>query len=386
VFIASPSDVTPERELVERAVREINLNLRASGNDVIQLEVVRWETHAYPDFGRDPQSVINAQLGMEYDIFLGIFWSRIGTPTGRYASGTVEEFELAYDKWQKAKESVTLMIYFKEAALSPHELDTDQLAQIQRLRSRLPSSGGLYWTFKTVDEFETTVRLHLTRVVQDWRPRLAKAGLGRIQGAPISASDAPDADELGLIDYLELMNDASNRHQAALTKMTNALTGFGKQVQALGVEVEMAMQQKHLPSIRLICQKSAESFNALAAIIRAETPNLSEAHSDLLRYQVSCAASLLEFGESGNPQVRLVLEQLDTFCQANETAHSHIKALRLSFTNIPPLTAVLNKARRRAQEAIDRVETTFAEMVQTNSRVRGEISELLAFGEAAPLR
>jgi hypothetical protein len=111
-------------------------------------------------------------------IFLGIFWSRIGTPTGRYASGTVEEFELAYDKWQKAKESVTLMIYFKEAALSPHDLDTDQLAQIQRLRSRLPSSGGLYWTFKTVDEFETTVRLHLTRVVQDWRPPVGKSWVG----------------------------------------------------------------------------------------------------------------------------------------------------------------------------------------------------------------
>jgi hypothetical protein len=215
---------------------------------------------------------------------------------------------------------------------------------------------------------------------------LAKAGSGRIQGAPISASGAPDADELGLIDYLELMNDASNRHQATLAKMTNALTEFGTQVQSLGVEVEMAMQQKHLPSIRLICQKSAESFNALASIIRAETPNLSEAHSDLLRYQVSCAASLLEFGESGDPQVRQVLEQLDTFCQANETAHSHIGDLRLIFTNIPPLTAVLNKARRRAQEAIDRVETTFAQMVQTNSRVRREIIELLALGEAAPLR
>ena len=36
----------------------------------IRLELVRWETHAYPSFGEDPQSVINEQIPDDYDLRL----------------------------------------------------------------------------------------------------------------------------------------------------------------------------------------------------------------------------------------------------------------------------------------------------------------------------
>jgi len=97
VFVASPGDVQAERARIEKAIREVNLSAPKEAN--IELELVRWETHAYPNFGKDAQAVINEQIGTEYDIFIGILWSRLGTPTPRFASGTLEEFYAAYEKW-----------------------------------------------------------------------------------------------------------------------------------------------------------------------------------------------------------------------------------------------------------------------------------------------
>src|SRR5687768_17874850 len=42
----------------------------------IRLELVSWETHTYPAFGDDAQAVINDQIADDYDISIGIMWTR----------------------------------------------------------------------------------------------------------------------------------------------------------------------------------------------------------------------------------------------------------------------------------------------------------------------
>ena len=87
VFVASPRDVSAEREALERVVTEVN---QTHGVPLgYSIELWRWETHATPDGGR-PQDVINAQLP-EFDVFIGILWRRFGTPTGVAGSGTAED-------------------------------------------------------------------------------------------------------------------------------------------------------------------------------------------------------------------------------------------------------------------------------------------------------
>lgn len=81
VFVASPSDVQEERNALQSIVNEVNQNTGSSLG--IRLELVRWETNATPGFGVDAQDVINKQIGNDYDIFIGILWSRAGTPTHR---------------------------------------------------------------------------------------------------------------------------------------------------------------------------------------------------------------------------------------------------------------------------------------------------------------
>jgi hypothetical protein len=41
------------------------------------LDLIQWETHAWPGFGADAQDVINREIEPG-DIFIGIMWRRIG--------------------------------------------------------------------------------------------------------------------------------------------------------------------------------------------------------------------------------------------------------------------------------------------------------------------
>lgn len=98
IFISSPSDVTPEREIVERVVA------RVSGvwKSYVRLEARNWMREYY-EASRGFQESIGDMK--EFDVVIGILWGRLGSPLqpekfkrsdGRpYESGTVFEIETA---------------------------------------------------------------------------------------------------------------------------------------------------------------------------------------------------------------------------------------------------------------------------------------------------
>ena len=95
VFVASPGDVSEEREVVRDVIDDLNRSVASEKG--LTLQVVGWETDARPGFGGDPQSLVNAQIAdmTRYDLFIGVLWDRFGTPTPRAGSGTEEEFNRA---------------------------------------------------------------------------------------------------------------------------------------------------------------------------------------------------------------------------------------------------------------------------------------------------
>ena len=202
VFVASPSDVGNEREKLEEVIRELNNTWsRELG---IRLELVRWETHAYPGMGTDAQDVINQQIPDDYDLFVGIMWCRYGTQTNRSGSGTVEEFERAKARYDSHPNSVKLMMYFKDEAVPPSQLDTDQLAAVHKFRKSLGEVGSLYWEFNSLEQFEKLIRLHLARQVQSWGIQLERQ-TQVAQTVDEEVIDKEPADELGLLDYAEIL-------------------------------------------------------------------------------------------------------------------------------------------------------------------------------------
>jgi hypothetical protein len=160
IFLASPADVARERKSVHSVVDELN-QTTAPALD-ITLEVID-STRAFPGLGKDGQAIINEQLGdmQEYALMVVIFWKRIGTPTRRDISGTVEELNRAIKNFRR-KRKPAIWIYFSNAPFNPTTPDDiKQKAGVIDLKSKLRGKG-LWHDYENAASFATHFRKHLT--------------------------------------------------------------------------------------------------------------------------------------------------------------------------------------------------------------------------------
>lgn len=178
IFVASPSDVSEEREIVSFVVQEIKRTIGDIRN--VELETVKWETHSFPDVGDDAQDVINKQIG-KYDVLVGVMWKRFGTPTKRSESGTGEEFERAYDLYKKFKRP-KIMFYFRKTPFYPnYDSELTQIKKVLKFRKKLHSLGVLVWEYQQPLDFERDVREHLIKQILE----LTEKPKEEVDGKPI---------------------------------------------------------------------------------------------------------------------------------------------------------------------------------------------------------
>lgn len=146
VMIASPSDVSAERSIVREVLSEWNV-VNADVRRQVLLPI-GWETHSVPEMGDRPQALINKQILHDCDLLVGVFWTRIGTATGEYASGTVEEIE------EHIKAGRPTMLYFSSAPVLPDSVDHDQYRRLKEFRLSC-QSRGLYEPYSDIQDFRT---------------------------------------------------------------------------------------------------------------------------------------------------------------------------------------------------------------------------------------
>jgi Domain of unknown function (DUF4062) len=162
VFLASPGDVALEREAARRVIDETQRTVAPALG--IRIEIVGWDTHAFPAFGGDPQSLINQQIAemAEYDLFVGILWNRIGTPTPRAKSGTEEEFHRAVEAFE-SRGQPQIMLYFSQAPMNFTTADAiEQKGKVIEFREGLRNKA-LVWSYADAAGFECDFREHFQR-------------------------------------------------------------------------------------------------------------------------------------------------------------------------------------------------------------------------------
>lgn len=166
IFMASPSDVREEREVLASLVREVNEVLAfLAPRQLLRVELMRYETHTYPDYGQ-AQDVINRQIPQDYDVFLGVMWKRCGTPTASAQSGTIEEFTRALARREKTGHP-TIMFYFcDEPFPPPRGEEFEQYSRVMRFREDLESKGYTL-SYPDRQSFRDYVRSGLLRAIAD---------------------------------------------------------------------------------------------------------------------------------------------------------------------------------------------------------------------------
>lgn len=163
-LIASPSDVVDDREAARRSISMWNAH---EGQQFgVRVEPVMWETHSIPEAGQHPQASINRQLVDECDMCIALFWSKLGSATPGYASGTVEELERTVERRLPA------LVYFCTRGL-PSNTDPDQLKAVRTYRAKIQDS--VKWgEYGTAENLASLVGHHLTTAVA---PRFKDAEL-----------------------------------------------------------------------------------------------------------------------------------------------------------------------------------------------------------------
>src|SRR4029078_13577364 len=147
IVVASPGDVKTERDCVEVVAEELNRGLA----DVLglRLDVIRWETDAFPGFKADGSKChIDTALHIEEsDLVIGIFWKRFGTPVADAASGTEHEIRKAYYSWEKSGQP-QIMVYFNQMpALDSAPEETAQWQKVKRFHRDPLFKQGLWWNY-----------------------------------------------------------------------------------------------------------------------------------------------------------------------------------------------------------------------------------------------
>lgn len=169
IIVASPGDVMAERDALPAVLEELNHGIAADRN--LRLELIRWETDAYPGFHPEgPQGLIDTVLQIaDCDILIGIFWKRFGSPTMGVSSGTEHEIRTAYEACRQNGRP-HIMVYFNKKPYTPgSKEETDQWGQVLEFQRQFPKEV-MWWNYNGKTQFEKLARQHLTKVIRRLAP------------------------------------------------------------------------------------------------------------------------------------------------------------------------------------------------------------------------
>lgn len=350
IFVASPADVGAERALLDSIVAELNRTWSKSLG--VMLDLIKWETSIRPGFASDPQAKINEQIDPDYDVFVGIFWGRIGTPTPRAISGSIEEFDRAYSRFV-ATRTPEILLYFKDAAIAPTKIDPDQLKGVQEFRKSLSEKGGLYSSFDDLASFESSVRSHLSAVAQRFANRGERpSNIDTTTSAnPVIDRIGDEEDDYGYLDYIEISESKQAEMTDALNLVNEATVRIGQQMSQRTNDLNSG-QKKDAQSVRHFLHRTADDMNSYAEIVKRQVAVISAARVEAYG-ALSNALAMRRDIQTDRADLESLGNILTGMMAAADSARSGMQGMRDSAEALPRMSKELNKAKRSVVQQLD---------------------------------
>ena len=153
LLISCPGDINDEVDIIEAAVDEFNeLYAEPLG---ITIKTRHWTKSSYAQSGGKPQALLNEQFITKCDAAVAIFWTRFGSPTDKYGSGTEEEIEIML---QSGKQ---VFMYFSDKPIAPSLMNSEGYKQIVAFREKY-KDRGIFFNYSSNDDFKRMFFAHLS--------------------------------------------------------------------------------------------------------------------------------------------------------------------------------------------------------------------------------
>ena len=357
ILIASPGDVTAERDLAEKIVGETNQGL--GPNSEVLFQSIRAESDVSPGIGSDPQAVINAQVP-EFEIFVGIMWTRLGTPTPRAVSGTVEEFERAIAAWKRSPAAVRVMFFFNQSNAPIDQIDLDQLKALREFKASLTARGVYFKEYRDEEQFRALLSSALWRTARE--PSWGSQEATRVaisDEVQVAVSYAQELAEDGDDDWLDLLatyEEAMERSNESALRMGGATGTLGARIQEKSTLLQEFLKgsQPSASKARRLINDVADELVVFARALEGELPTFRESWNTVMdRFPLIFArAGETQLGSESEGAARAKLKVAELGDVLSTTIQS-LTEFRGRVVETPRLTSQYKKAARRALAAID---------------------------------
>ena len=154
LLVSCPGDITSEISIIDDAVSQFNTQFSDALG--ISIRTKHWRKNSYAQSGGKPQALLNEQFVNDCDAAVAILWTRFGTPTDEYDSGTEEEVEIMLSSGKQ------VFMYFSDKPISPSQMNEDSYKKVQTFRDKY-KDRGIYFTYSSDDEFKKLFFAHLSQ-------------------------------------------------------------------------------------------------------------------------------------------------------------------------------------------------------------------------------
>jgi hypothetical protein len=179
---------------------------------------------------------INEQIGDHYDIFLGVMWSRFGTPTKESQSGTEEEFKRALER-NSSGDEISVSFLFKTSPILTAILDGGQYTKVQEFKQFVGNSGCMYRDYADDASLINAISLIIDRAANGFskitQVPVQKSGIACIQDDAVVSLNREADEEDGDIGLFEI----NDQIEAQGTEFVKHLEEWSARITEMGENV-----------------------------------------------------------------------------------------------------------------------------------------------------
>lgn len=179
LLISCPGDITDEIGIVEEVVASFNQQFTNSLG--ISILPRHWSKSSYPQSDGKPQELLNEQFVKDCDAAVAIFWTRFGTPTDEYKSGSEEEIQIMLDSGKQ------VFLYFCEKPIKPG-YDSEQYKLVEAFKERLHRIKNKIDYINTIHFYKET-NTSLSAASLKWSPIATVSSMDLLKGSLIKISE-----------------------------------------------------------------------------------------------------------------------------------------------------------------------------------------------------
>ena len=261
LLISCPGDVKEEITLIESSVNEFNEYYADTLG--ITIKTRHWSKSSYSQSGGKPQSLLNEQIVDKCDAAVAIFWTKFGSPTDEYGSGTEEEIERML---QSGKQ---VFMYFSDKPISPSQMNDEGYKKIQTFREKY-KDRGIYFTYSSNDEFKKLFFAHLSMFF------LSEKRVKEATSERVSELKLVGIDELGKLSEVASVYPFTINTDTTLSQYIDTIRSMYQEISCMNVGKRMPANSFHIAGFKTpieIDENERKYLKSMAEYLEFDLPD-----------------------------------------------------------------------------------------------------------------